>query len=104
VSDTPKLPTHIERYVIWNKSANGGKLITLVGYCPDTLAYYKLFFEDAQESVPEIREDLAICGKVQASLSKKNFTLMVIPIEGEKRVIDRFEERPSFESIGIDSY
>jgi hypothetical protein len=43
------LPKHTQKYIVQDNNGIGVKLVYLVGYCPDTLAYYNAFFKDAQK-------------------------------------------------------
>ena len=97
------LPEFTERYVIWSEDGSSGSLITLVGYCPDTLAYYQAMFEDMKLSVPGLINSKAMCTRVHASIVRKNFTMMMAPIDGPERTIDRFD-KTEWSSLRIDSY
>lgn len=85
-----RVPKHARKYVYWKE--NGGSLVYLVGYCPDTLAYFNGMFNDALKSVPNLDANNVICSKVKKSDSVEGFTLMMIDVEGPKRTIEGFEE------------
>jgi len=102
-SDAAVLPDHTERYVLWSKDGSSGDLIILVGYCSFTLAYYQAMFEDMKLSVPEITTGKAMCTKVHESIMRKSFTMMIVPIDGPERTIDRFD-KTEWSSLRIDSY
>ena len=97
------VPEHTRRYVVWNDSGTHGRMVLLVGYCPDTLDYFRALFDDAKRAVPEVREADATCGKVTSSKSVKSFTLMVVKIDGPKREIDRYTPA-TWKSLEIDGY
>ncbi len=96
-------PQHTTRHVVWNEDGCGGRLVLLVGYCPDTLGNFLGLFRDAQKSVPGLNADDATCGKVRRSDVCENFTVMVIPISGRKRPIKRFRET-QWQELRIESY
>ena len=97
-------PEHTQRRVVWNcDNAGNGQLVILVGYCPDTLAYFAGLFQDAKRSCPDIREEDAVCSKVRKSNCHYGFTLMLIPIKGPERHIEGFE-KAEWNHLEIDSY
>jgi hypothetical protein len=81
-----------KRYFVWNDNGIGGQLIYIAGYRPDTLAHFLGLFLDAQKYVPEVNAEKAICTKVKKSRSIKDFCLMIINIDIEKREIPGFKE------------
>lgn len=90
-----KVPKHARKYVYWKPGGpmvDGGVLVYLVGYCPDTLSYFIAMFRDASKSVPNLDASTAICGKVKRSDSVAGFTIMMIDVDGPKRTIEGFEE------------
>lgn len=87
------LPKHTKKYIVQDNNGIGVKLVYLVGYCPDTLAYYNAFFKDAQKHFENLDSTTAICGKVRKSVCCQDFTLMIIPIENKK-----YDEVPGFET------
>lgn len=86
------LPKHTQRFVVWDRPNDGGRLVYLVGYCPDALSYYLAMFMDAQKVVPEINAGDTLCSKVSKSCCCQGFTLMLIDIAGPKRKIEGFKE------------
>jgi len=85
------LPKHVERYVTWQN--NQSHAYYLVGYCPDTLAYFQALFEDAKKTFPDLDAKDCTCSKVRRSSSKDGFTYFGFPINGPKREIKGFGER-----------
>ena len=98
-----ELPAHTKRFVVWQNDSSGGTLVYLVGYCPDTLAYYMGMFLDAQKYVADVDPNTAICGKVTKSISCKSHTLCLINVSGPKREIETFKEC-KWEDLRIDAY
>lgn len=98
-----KPPKHTRRYVIWNEDGIGGSLIYLVGYCPDTLAYFMGLFLDAKKHVPSIDANDAICSKVKKSAFVQGFTLMTIKTNIKKRAIPGFDET-QWNHLRIDAF
>lgn len=101
-----KLPSlkkaHIVRYVVWdtcNRDENtpdeelNGTLYVLVGYCPDSLPYFVALFKNTLQLIGDEKVDVntSICGKVNQSMSMKNFTLLRLQlVEKGKREINGF--------------
>ena len=53
----------------------------LVGYCPDTLAYFRYLAELARKDFPKLKDEDIICGKVKQSDWCYGFTLILFPIK-----------------------
>ncbi len=96
------LPSHVQKFVIWRTNGDNA-LVYLVGYCPDTLAYFLGMFLDAQKVMPGISPDDAMCTKVKQSDCHQGFTMMIIAFSGPKRDIPGFKEC-SWNSLRIESY
>lgn len=92
---TVRAPKHTKRFLYLHKTLldNGGysnKLcrtdedngyqvtgVILVGYCPDTLAYFNALYHHAKRSFRKLTQDSATCGKVTKSPSVQGFTLLL---------------------------
>lgn len=110
-------PDYTQRYVIWHANepqtappgvshtttTEGGQLIVLVGYCPDTLAWFAGMFADMQAACPDVNAERAICTKVRESSCRKGFTLLLADIKGEPRDIPGFKPT-TWRSLDIRGY
>lgn len=86
-----KLPEHTQKRIYWNKDSTGGVACILVGYCPDTLAYFRAMFKLAKKSFPDLIEEECTCGKVSRSSSIQGFTLLLFHLESRKFEIDGWD-------------
>ena len=87
-----KIPKHTEGRVYWNES-EGGHVFLLVGYCPDTLAYFTALYEHAKKTFPDLKSEDVTCGKIQKSRDIYGFTFIKFPIAGKRRDIEGYTER-----------
>lgn len=69
---TVELPDHAQKRIY--KASR--RACILVGYCPDTLAYFDALFIEAKKSFPWLKAENATCGKVTNSHSVQGFTLL----------------------------
>lgn len=51
--------------------------VILVGYCPDTLDYFRALYRHAKEAFPLLEECEVTCGKVKKSDSIDGYTVLV---------------------------
>jgi hypothetical protein len=95
-----KPPAHTQRFVLWTQQRNDrgqftdqykGEIIMLVGYCPDTLGYFAGLFNEVKAVVPSAKAEDAICTKVRKSSSRYGFTMLMLPIQGNKRPLEGFK-------------
>lgn len=78
-----ELPGHAIKIIFWHEG--GGRAFILIGYCPDTLAYFQAMFAEAQKTFPDIRPEDVTCGKVSRSQSMYGFTLMAFDVPKTER-------------------
>lgn len=88
------LPKHATNHVYWSETGQSGWAYVLVGYCPDTLAYFKAIGERLKKQFPEVKETNITCAKVSKSESVYGFTIGLTSIKGPKRKIKGWSERP----------
>ncbi len=54
--------------------------VILVGYCPDTLAYFNAIFDEARKSFPDLKPDQVTCSKVSKSDCVQGFTMILFRV------------------------
>lgn len=82
-SELKKLIGHDEiRKTIYGHK-DGSKAVIMVGYCPDTLAYFNAMFTEAKRSFPNLNAENVICGKVTRSNCVKGYTLIIFDCPNE---------------------
>jgi len=62
------------------KATEMATAVILVGYCPDTLAYFNAMFDEARKSFPDLKACDVTCGKVIRSESVKGFTVILFAV------------------------
>lgn len=67
-----------QKFIDWN--GDKGHAYLIVGYCPDTLAYFKRLFKEAKKDYPEITEEEVICGKIRNSIRWNSYTIIIFPV------------------------
>ncbi len=86
------LPNHITKRIYWNENGDSARCFILIGYCPDTLAYFIEMAKEAQKSFPDLDFANVTCSKVSRSPSIYGFTLITFAIPGPKRDIKGWQE------------
>jgi len=79
-----ELPEYAQKRIYWNKEGSGTGVV-LVGYCPDTLAYFLAMYEEAKKTFPQLKMNDCTCSKVHTSNCIKGFTVLLFNVSGEKR-------------------
>lgn len=80
-----KCPEHRQKRIYWGEGRNAG--VILVGYCPDTLAYFQALANEAKKDFPDIDDGEIICSQVTRSSSIHGFTVILFTVPGEKREV-----------------
>jgi hypothetical protein len=91
------VPEYINRRIVWNKEREGGQVILLVGYCPQTLPYYLGMVADILKTFPDVDQKEIQLGHVTQSSNVKGFTLLIANIKGPKREIPGYTEYDSID-------
>ena len=81
------LPRHTTKHIQWNKDGNGCSAFILIGYCPDTLAYFQAMADKLKEAFPHVKDEDITCGKVTYSDYCKGFTIIVASVKIEKTLL-----------------
>jgi hypothetical protein len=81
------LPSYAQKRIY--AGGDGATACVLVGYCPDTLAYFQVMFEEAKKSFPELTASDVTCAKVTSSPSIKGFTIILF--ECDKKPVDGWD-------------
>lgn len=92
-----KCPEHRRKRIYWHDGK--GTAVILVGYCPDTLAYFNALATEARKDF-DINEEAVICGRVTRSSSIQNFTFIMFDIDGPKRDVDGWDSYNSTIDFG----
>ena len=83
------LPAHAQRRIYWSQQQGSkrwvGTAFILVGYCPNTLAYFQVMFDDAQKTFRTLNAAHVTCGQVTRSSSIQGFTLITFPVIGPRK-------------------
>lgn len=98
MSNEIQLPAHTQKRIYWPEDGTGRAFI-LIGYCPDTLAYFQAMYAEARKSFPELRPENCTCGKVTGSRTVQGFTLLSFPLTGEKHEIEGWEMLSGYSDI-----
>lgn len=87
-----EFPQHAKKRIYWGDGkAGSGRGVILVGYCPDTLAYFNALAAEAKKSFPDLTDDDIACGRVCDSPVVNQFTVIVFQVHGKKRKIAGWE-------------
>lgn len=81
-------PKHRKKRIYWHEGR--GKGVILVGYCPDTLAYFIAMTEEARKDF-EIDYANVTCGRVRWPSSMLHFTFIMFDIDGPQRGVDGWD-------------
>lgn len=90
-------PKHRQKRIYWHDGK--GVAVILVGYCPDTLAYFNAMTEEARKDF-EIDDENVTCGRVRRSSSVQLFTYIMFDIDGPPRDVkgwDSYDRCVDFE-------
>ena len=71
----------VDKYIHWNTTPNEageakGVFDLLVGYCPNTLEYYRILASIMRETFPDAKDGELECFKVRKSIRVKGFTVL----------------------------
>lgn len=72
--------TGIEQQLVPVVKEATAKAVILVGYCPDTLAYFNAMFDEAKKTFPDLHPGGVTCGKVLESSYVKGFTVILFDV------------------------
>ncbi len=75
------LPTHVQKLVYRERA------YIMIGYCPDTLAYFNAMYQEALKSFPDLTEEECECGKIRKSSWCFGFTYLTFLIPKVPMVI-----------------
>ena len=81
------LPRHTTKHISWNKDGNSCSAFILIGYCPDTLAYFQAMAEKLKETFPQVKDEDITCGKVTQSDCIKGFTVIMVTVEIQRTLL-----------------
>ena len=67
--------------------AGASTAVIAVGYCPDTLAYFRRLYEEAQKSFPALSDIEVTCSRARNSQTMDGFTVILFKVPaGHKKL------------------